>query len=68
MPNAITTRTSANTTPASNTTNATDRLTFGIDIGDRHSHLGVLAPDGSIVEESWLQTKPEAFRQRLAGC
>ena len=68
MPNAITTRTSANTTAASTTTNATDRLTFGIDLGDRHSHLALLAPDGSIVEESRLQTKPEAFRQRLAGC
>jgi len=68
MTDAITTRTSANTTPATNTTNATERLTFGIDLGDRHSHLCVLAPDGGVVEESRLQTNPEAFRQRFAGC
>ncbi|HEX6810550.1 MAG TPA: IS110 family transposase [Planctomycetota bacterium] len=43
------------------------RLTIGIDLGDKHSHVCVLDAEGTIVEESRLQTKPAAFRQRFGG-
>ena len=43
------------------------RLTVGIDLGDRHSHLCVLDSDGAILEQSRLQTTPAAFRQRFAA-
>lgn len=42
-------------------------LTFGIDLGDRHSHLCVLDGSGTIVEEGRLQTTSSSFRQRFAG-
>ncbi|MFN9577176.1 MAG: hypothetical protein ACK6AH_11590, partial [Gemmatimonadota bacterium] len=45
----------------------TPRLTVGIDLGDRHSHLCVLDSDGAILEQSRLQTTPAAFRQRFAA-
>ena len=55
------------TTPTTSSTNGVPRLTIGIDLGDKHSHLCVLDGEGTIVEESRLQTRPEAFRQRFGG-
>ena len=57
----------ATVTPTTAATNGVPRLTIGIDLGDKHSHLCVLDGEGMIVEESRLQTRPEAFRQRLGG-
>jgi transposase len=42
------------------------KMTAGLDLGDRYSHLCLLdAESGEIVEESRLRTAPEAFRQRF---
>ena len=54
-------------TPTTGATNGLPRLTIGIDLGDKHSHLCVLDGEGTIVEESRLQTRPDAFRQRFGG-
>lgn len=43
------------------------RLTVGIDLGDRHSHLCVLDGSGAIVEEGRLQTNASSFQLRFAG-
>jgi len=43
------------------------RLTFGIDLGDRHSHLCALDEHGTVIEESRLQSTPDGFRLRFAG-
>jgi len=69
MTDATMTATSASgtVTPATCATIGTPRLTIGIDLGDQHSHLCVLDGAGAILEESRLQTKPAAFRQRFAG-
>jgi transposase len=42
------------------------KMTAGLDLGDKYSHLYLLdAQSGEIVEESRLRTTPEAFRQRF---
>ena len=58
---------SGTVTPTNGATSSVPRLTIGIDLGDKHSHLCVLDGEGTIVEESRLQTRPEAFRQRFGG-
>ncbi len=58
---------SGTVTPTTDATIGTPRLTIGINLGDQHSHLCVLDGKGAILEESRLQTKPAAFRQRFAG-
>jgi transposase len=69
MTHATMTATSASgiATPTTSATTGTPRLTIGIDLGDQHSHLCVLDGAGAILEESRLQTKPAAFRQRFAA-
>lgn len=70
MTNATVATTSVVSAKATLPTNAgagTPRLTVGIDLGDRHSHLCVLDSDGAILEQSRLQTTPAAFRQRFAA-
>ncbi|MBM4368273.1 MAG: transposase [Deltaproteobacteria bacterium] len=42
-------------------------MTIGIDLGDRHSHLGLLDDAGAVVEEGRLVTTPDAFRRRFAS-
>ncbi len=58
---------SGTVTPTTCATIGTQRLTIGIDLGDKHSHLCVLDCEGTILEESRLQTNPDAFRQRFGG-
>ena len=58
---------SGTVTPTTGATSRVPRLTIGIDLGDKHSHLCVLDGEGTIVEESRLQTKPDTFRQRFGG-
>jgi transposase len=57
---------SATTTSTISTGNV-PRMTFGIDLGDRHSHLCAVDGAGAIVEESRLPSTPAAFRHRFAG-
>jgi transposase len=64
----------ANPTPTTSTTSAAgapadgSRLTIGIDLGDRHSHLCVLDGSGAVVEESRMPTNASSFRLRFGGC
>ncbi len=70
MTNATATTTSVVSEKATLPTNpgaGSPRLTFGIDLGDRHSHPCVLDSDDAILEQSRLQTTPAAFRQRFAA-
>src|SRR5215207_3823562 len=42
------------------------KMTAGLDLGDKYSHLCLLdAGSGEIIEESRLRTAPETFRQRF---
>ncbi len=42
------------------------KMTAGLDLGDKYSHLCLLdAQSGEIIEESRLRTTPETFRQRF---
>lgn len=42
------------------------RITAGLDLGDKHSHLCLLDTDsGEVLEEGKLRTTPEAFGQRF---
>jgi len=45
-------------TPTTGATTGVPQLTIGIDLGDKHSHVCVLDTEGTIVEESRLQTNP----------
>jgi transposase len=45
----------------------TNRMTVGIDLGDRHSNYVVVDAAGEVVEEGRLATRPEAFRQRFGA-
>lgn len=45
------------------------RMTAGLDIGDRYSHLCLLdTQTGEVVEEGRIRTTPEAFESRFEGC
>jgi transposase len=44
------------------------RLTVGLDLGDRFSHKVVLDEEGQVVEEGRVETTEEALGQRFAGC
>ena len=70
MTDATTMTAIANTGPTTGAAGApadTSRLTFGIDLGDRHSHLCALDSNGAIVEEGRLQTNASSFRLRFAA-
>jgi transposase len=44
------------------------KLTAGLDLGDRYSHLCLIDQEsGEIMEEGRLRTSPEAFRRRFAS-
>ena len=44
------------------------RMTLGLDLGDRYSHLCLLDQhSGEVVEEGRLRTSPEAFERRFAS-
>ena len=44
-----------------------EKLTVGVDMGDRRSQCCVLDPDGEVLEESTLPTTQAAFRRWFAG-
>jgi transposase len=73
MTDANTMTTCASTTLATSATTGTiptigkPGTTFGIDLGDRHSHLCALDGTGTIVEEGRLPTTAAGFRQRFTG-
>ena len=42
------------------------KITAGLDLGDKHSHLCLIDTDsGEVIEEGRLRTTPEALRQRF---
>jgi transposase len=44
------------------------KMTAGLDIGDKYSHLCLIDTEsGEVVEEGRLRTNPEAFRRRFAS-
>jgi transposase len=44
------------------------RLTAGLDLGDKYSHLCLLDTDGGeVIEEGRVRTTPEALRRRFAS-
>ncbi len=44
------------------------KMTAGLDIGDRYSHLCLIdTQSGEVVEEGRLRTTPEALRRRFAS-
>ena len=49
-------------------TKVAGRLTIGVDVGDRLSHVCVLDESGAMIEESRLATTPIAFRRRFGSC
>ncbi len=53
----------------SNISTTTDRnkLTVGLDVGDRYTQICVLDEDGAILEEGRVATSPRAFQQRFAA-
>ena len=48
-------------------TKGTSKMTIGLDLGDKYSHLKVLNSEGEIIEEGRIRTNPEDFRKRFAG-
>jgi transposase len=47
----------------------TMRMTAGLDLGDKHSHLCLIdTASGEIVEEARVRTTPEALERRFSGC
>ncbi len=45
----------------------TMRITVGIDLGDKYSHVHVLGEDGETVEEGRVKTVESGFHQRFGG-
>jgi hypothetical protein len=44
------------------------KMTAGLDIGDKYSHLCLIdTQSGEVVEEGRLRTNPEAFRRRFSS-
>jgi len=43
-----------------------DKVTVGLDLGDKYTHICVLDSDGEVCEESRLRTTPMALRRRFA--
>ncbi len=44
------------------------RMTVGLDLGDRLSHFVVLDEEGEVLEEGRVATREVALRQRFGGC
>jgi transposase len=49
------------------TVKSATKLVVGIDLGDRHSHYGVVDHDGRVLDEGKLATVEAAFHQRFSG-
>jgi transposase len=45
----------------------TSRMTIGLDLGDKYSHVRVLDPEGNLLEKERIRTTPEEFRSRFEG-
>lgn len=45
----------------------TSRMTIGLDLGDKYTHLKAFDPEGNIVEEGRIRTTIEAFENRFKG-
>jgi hypothetical protein len=44
------------------------RMTAGLDLGDKYSHLCLLdTENGEVIEEGRLRTTPEAFERRFGS-
>ena len=44
------------------------RMTVGLDLGDKYSHLCLIDQhSGEVIEEGRLRTSPEAFERRFAS-
>ena len=50
-----------------NTESREAKMTVGLDVGDRYTHMCVLDETGEVVEEARLTTSPKAFSQRFQG-
>lgn len=44
------------------------RMTVGLDLGDRFSHVVILDREGQVVEEGRVATREEALRKRFSEC
>jgi len=49
------------------TPNGEGKLTVGLDLGDKHTQLCMIAADGELLEEARLRTTPAALRRRFAA-
>lgn len=49
------------------TPNGKDKVTVGLDLGDKHTQVCVLDPDGEVIEEARVRTTPMALRRRFAS-
>lgn len=41
-------------------------LTIGVDVSDKHSQVCIIDSEGTVIEESRILTKPDAFRNRFS--
>ena len=51
----------------SHTILASQRITVGLDLGDRYSQFCLVDADGTVVEEGRLRTTPDALQRYFAG-
>lgn len=52
-----------------NGSKGTPKMTAGLDLGDRYSHLCLLDTEsGEVIEEGRLRTTPETLQRRFSGC
>ena len=45
----------------------TSRMTIGLDLGDKYSHLRVLDAEGCVTEAGRIRTTPDEVRSRFGG-
>lgn len=48
-------------------TKGTSKMTIGLDLGDKYSHLKMFDSKGDIIEVGQIRTNPEDFKRRFAG-
>lgn len=49
------------------TNNVAGKITVGLDLGDKHSHLLVLSHDGEVLEDGRIVTTAKGFRSRFSN-
>ena len=47
--------------------NVEGKVTVGLDLGDKHTQLCMIAEGGELLEEARLRTTPAVLRRRIAG-